>query len=78
MQRNEKEILRLRAEKDKLSQLNTHGGQMVTTDDLVRKIREREGEVRDITMQYEQLNVEFLKKEKIFNESKTYMQEILK
>jgi hypothetical protein len=51
---------------------------MVTADDLIRKIREREAEVRDISMQFEHLNVEFIKKEKIFNESKTYMQEILK
>jgi hypothetical protein len=76
MQKNEREILRLRSEKEKISHI--HGGHPVTADDVIRKIRERDAELRDITLQYEHLNLDFLKKERIFNDSKTYMSEVLK
>ena len=50
----------------------------MTVDDLLRKIREREGEIRDISHQFDQMEAEFIKKEKIFIDSKVYMEEIIK
>ena len=73
--KNEKEIIRLRVEKDRQS--TTSSGHL-TTDDLLRKIRERESEIKDITSQFEDIESNFIRKEKIFKDSKSYMEEILK
>jgi hypothetical protein len=73
--KNEKEIIRLRAEKDRMSAMNSGH---VTVDDLHRKIRERESETRDISAQYEEIESSFIKKENMFKNSKTYMEEVLK
>lgn len=75
LQRNERELLRLTAERDRFASTMTGH---VTTDDLLRKIRERESEVRDITREFEQMEAEFIKKEKIFVDSKAYMEEVMK
>jgi hypothetical protein len=75
LQKNEREVLRLASERDRLSSTMTGH---VTTDDLLRKIRERESEVRDITREFETMEAEFIKKEKIFVDSKAYMEEVLK
>ena len=48
MQKNEREILRLKAEKDKVQSLS--GNHQVTADDVIRKIRERDSELREISM----------------------------
>ena len=76
MQKNEREILRLKSEKEKVQSLS--GNHQVTADDVIRKIRERDSELREISMQVETLQVEFTKKERIFKESKDYIQEVLK
>ena len=73
--KNEKEIIKLRAEKDRMQ---AAGSGHLTTDELMRKIREREGEIRDITGQFEEIESNFIKKEKIFKDSKSYMEEVLK
>ncbi len=44
----------------------------LTTDDLLRKIRERESEISDITRDYIQVYASFNKNEKIFVDSKAY------
>lgn len=54
-----------------------HSGH-VTVDDLHRKIRERESEIRDITSQYDEIESSFIKKEHMFKNSKSYMEEVLK
>ena len=51
---------------------------MLTQDDVLRKIRERESEIRELTNQLETVNLDFLKREKIFNTTKTYMEELYK
>lgn len=76
MQKNEREVLRLKAEKERVAQMN--GGHVVTAEDILRKLKERESELREINMQYETLNIDFTKKERIFNDSKTFIQEVLK
>jgi hypothetical protein len=45
---------------------------------VLRKIREREGEIRDISHQFDAIEAEFIKKEKIFIDSKAYMEEVIK
>ncbi len=50
----------------------------VSADDLIKKIRDRESEIRDITHKFEEIEISFLKKEKIFHDSKAYMEEVLK
>ena len=44
----------------------------------MRKIRERDSEIRELTNQLESVNLDFLKREKIFNTTKTYMEELYK
>jgi hypothetical protein len=51
---------------------------MLTHDDVLRKIRERDSEIREQTNQLESVNLDFLKREKIFNTTKTYMEELYK
>jgi acyl-[acyl carrier protein]--UDP-N-acetylglucosamine O-acyltransferase len=51
---------------------------MLTQDDVLRKIRERDSEIRELTNQLESVNLDFLKREKIFNTTKTYMEELYK
>jgi len=50
----------------------------VSADELTRKIRERESEIRDITRKYDDIDTDFIKKDKIFKDSKAYMDEVLK
>ncbi len=76
MQKNEREILRLKSEKERVLMMN--GGHAVTSEDIMRKLKERESELREINMQYETLNIDFTKKERIFNDSKTFISEVLK
>lgn len=51
---------------------------MLTQEDVLRKIRERDSEIRELTNQLESVNLDFLKREKIFNTTKTYMEELYK
>jgi len=79
MKTNERTILQLRSEKEKIQHLNPNQATtQLTQDDLLRKIRERDSEIREISQQVESLNLDFIKKEKIFNESKAYMEQVLK
>lgn len=73
--RNEKEIIRLQTEKQKLANSSTGS---LTSDDLLRKIHERDSEIRDIQREYDKIEAEFIKKEKIFVDSKAYMEEVSK
>ncbi len=73
--KNEKEIIRLNTEKQRMSGVMSGH---VTTDDLMRKIRERESEIRDITSQYDEIETSFLKRESIFKDSKAYIESIMK
>ena len=73
--KNQKEILKLQEEKLRAS--GRSSGHL-TTDDLLRKIREREAEVRDITRQFEEIEQGFLRKESIFKDSKSYMEQLLR
>ena len=41
-------------------------------------MRERDTELREISMQVETVHIEYMKKERIFKESKDYIQEVLK
>ena len=50
----------------------------MSADELTRKIRERESEIRDITRKYDDIDTDFIKKDKIFKDSKAYMDEVLK
>ena len=50
----------------------------LTTDDLLRKIRERDAEIRDVTHKFDDIQGNLIKREKIFLDSKAYMEEILK
>ena len=50
----------------------------MSADELTRKIRERESELRDITRKYDDIDTDFIKKDKIFKDSKAYMDEVLK
>ncbi len=75
MRKNEREINKLRAEKEHLSRLSTGH---ITTDDIMRKIKERNEEVRDMTKRYEEVEANFIKNERIFNDSKAYLEELLK
>lgn len=75
LQKNEREILKLRAEKERLQNMNSGN---LTADDLLRKIRERESEISDITREYDQVYASFSKNEKIFVDSKAYQEELLK
>lgn len=59
------------AEKQKYT--HTSSG-VVTVDDLMRKIRERESELRDITKQFDEIEQSFIKKESIFKDSKAYIE----
>lgn len=74
LQKNLAEISRLEKEKERYH-VNT--GQ-VTVDDLLRKIRERDSELRDINHQFDAIQADFIQKEKIFIDSKVYMEEIIK
>jgi len=49
----------------------------ITTDELLRKIREREQEVLDISREFDEMNRQFAHKETLFKESKAYMDKIL-
>ena len=73
--KNEGLVIRLKAEKMKLDSSSTGH---LSTDDLLRKIREREAEIRDLTNEFQDVEGNLIKKEKIFKESKSYMDEILK
>jgi hypothetical protein len=48
MQKNEREILRLKTEKEKVQYLA--GNHQVTAEDVIRKIRERDSELREINL----------------------------
>ncbi|CDW85652.1 protein fantom [Stylonychia lemnae] len=74
MVKNEKEILKLTSEKDKYINMTTG---RVTTDELLRKIREREEEVHDISREFDEMNRKFIHKETLFKESKAYIDQIL-
>ena len=74
LKKNMGEIARLEKEKERYHATTGH----VTVDDMLRKIRERESELRDINHQYDSIEGEFIKKEKIFIDSKVYMEEIIK
>lgn len=74
LQKNLGEIARLENEKKRYNQSTGH----VTMDDMLRKIRERESELRDINHQFDSIEADFIKKEKIFIDSKAYMEEIIK
>ena len=43
----------------------------------MRRIRERDAEIRDIGRQFEDIEQSFINKERIFKESKAYMQDLL-
>ena len=73
--KNQKEILKLQEEKMRYS---GHSTGHYTTDNLLHKIRERESEIRDITRQFEEIEQSFIKKESIFKDSKSYMEQLLK
>jgi hypothetical protein len=75
MVKNEKEIIKLKAEKDRIASATTGH---LTTDDILRKIREREAEIRDIVNKFDEIESSFIKKEKITKDSKSYMDEVLK
>ena len=75
LERNEREILRMQQEKDRIAGKTTGH---LTTDDLMRKIRERDAEARDLTKQFEEIHLDFQKKEKIFQDSRAYMEEVNK
>lgn len=75
LERSVKEINKLRAEKETYAKMSS--GNM-TTDDLLRKIRERDAEIRDIKNEYDDIEQDFIKKEKIFVDSKAYMEDIMK
>ena len=64
--KNEKEIIKLRADKERL---NSATSGHLTIDDLTRKIRERESEIRDLVNQYSEIESNFLKKEQIYKET---------
>lgn len=44
----------------------------------MRKLKERDSELRDISRRFEDIESGFINKEKIFKESKSYMEELLK
>lgn len=44
----------------------------------MRKIRERESELKDITKQFDEIEQSFIKKESIFKDSKAYIEHISK
>lgn len=62
-------------EQDKLS--NTMTGN-VYQDDIIKKIREKDDEIKDIRRNMDDLEMNFINKERIFKESKAYMDELLK
>jgi hypothetical protein len=49
MVKNEKEILKLRTEKDRMMH---HGTGSITQDELLKKVRERDSEIKDITQDF--------------------------
>lgn len=73
--KNEKTIINLNSERLKLQSQSTGH---LTTDDLLRKIRDRESEIRDLTTQFQDVEASLIKKERMFKESKSYMDEIIK
>ena len=73
--KNEKEILKLTAEKEKFSQSFTGKH---TIDQVMNIIRDKDEELKDISKSMEDLELNFINKERIFKESKSFMDEILK
>ena len=75
MIKNEKEIIKLNTDREKYARMNSG---MVTTDELMRKIREREEEVRDIVREFDEIEQSFIKRETIYKESNSYIEQITK
>jgi hypothetical protein len=44
----------------------------------LRKIHERDSEIRDIQREYDKIEADFIKKEKIFVDNKAFMEEVSK
>jgi uncharacterized protein YgiM (DUF1202 family) len=45
---------------------------------VLRKIRERESEIRELNNKLEEVNLDYMKREKIFVTTKTYMEQLYK
>jgi hypothetical protein len=53
-------------------------GQFMTQEDVLRKIREREAEIRELNNKLEEVNLDYMKREKIFVTTKAYMEQLYK
>ena len=53
-------------------------GHFMTQEDVLRKIREREAEIRELSNKLEEVNLDYMKREKIFVTTKTYMEQLYK
>ena len=53
-------------------------GHFMTQEDVLRKIREREAEIRELNNKLEEVNLDYMKREKIFVTTKTYMEQLYK
>ncbi len=72
---NEKTVMRLQTELDRLSQSSTG---MITQDAMINQIKDRDAEIREVQMKYEDYEASFINKENIFKESKHYFDEVMK
>ena len=50
----------------------------MTQEDVLRKIREREAEIRELNNKLEEVNLDYMKREKIFVTTKAYMEQLYK
>ena len=74
--RNIQEVTRLEAEKQRI--FSQTGGAQYSSNELLRRIQERDTEIRDLSLKYEEIEHGFLKRESMFKDSNSYMEQIMK
>ncbi len=55
-----------------------HSSGVATHDELVRRLQDKDKQLREISGKFENLEQSFVNKENIFKESKGYMEEVMK